>query len=94
MAIPDLAAILFTATNVLRATRLRPATPMRVAKDRRRADAVWIASWVLFAGATVAYAVFTLHDRTMAIIFTINTLFCLAIVAITGWKRVRGMGRI
>jgi tryptophan-rich sensory protein len=96
MAIADLAAVLFTATNVLRAMAYVPQLRC-VWKDRRRADAVSIASWALFAasnGATVAYAVFTLRDRTMAIIFAINALFCLAIVVITVWKRMRGIGRI
>jgi uncharacterized protein with PQ loop repeat len=92
MAFAEIAAILFTATNALRAIAYMPQIRC-VLRDKRRASGVSIATWVLFAasnGSTVAYAILTLQDAIMAVIFSFNTVACLAIVAATSWKRMHG----
>jgi uncharacterized protein with PQ loop repeat len=89
MAIVDVAAIVFTATNLLRTLAYVPQIHC-VWKDRQRADAVSVSSWGLFGISNVAttiYASLSLHDLLMAAIFTLNAICCLAIIAITCWKR-------
>ena len=82
----------FGAFAILNAARLVAYFPqiLRIRGDTHGAKAVSIATWSLFAAAnlaTVSYALVVAHDSAMAIIFTLNTLGCLAIVGFTVWKR-------
>jgi hypothetical protein len=69
---------------------------VRVHRDKAGAEAVSISTWLLFAAAnvaTVSYAVVVTHDLLSAAIFSANTIGCLAILAMTAWKRLRRSGR-
>jgi hypothetical protein len=90
MVAADFMALLFAAIDTLRALAYLPQI-VSIWRDHRGANAVSIATWSLFAsnGTTVAYALVTLHDRMMALIFASNALCCVAIVTITSLKRFR-----
>jgi hypothetical protein len=64
---------------------------IRVYRDPHDAAAVSVATWALFAAAnvaTVCYALVVAGDRAVAIVFALNAVGCLAIVAMTVCKRI------
>lgn len=64
---------------------------IRVYRDPHGAAAVSVATWALFAAAniaTVCYALVIVGDRVVAIVFAMNAAGCLAIVAMTVFKRI------
>ena len=63
---------------------------IRVYRDPHGAAAVSVTTWILFAAAnaaTVCYALTVSDDRMMAILFSLNTIACLAIAGLTASKR-------
>jgi hypothetical protein len=69
---------------------------VRVYRDPNGATAVSLTTWVLFAAAniaTVAYALAVADDRLVALVFGLNTLGCLVIVALTTVKRIHAARR-
>jgi hypothetical protein len=85
----------FAILNIARVVAYIPQV-MRVYADDNGAKAVSITTWSLFAGAnltTASYALISINDSAMALVFALNTLGCLTIVAFTIWKRFRpGIG--
>jgi hypothetical protein len=82
----------FGAFAILNSARVVAYFPqiMCIRGDGHGAKAVSIATWSLFAAAnlaTVSYALIVANDSAMAIIFALNTLGCVTIVALTAWKR-------
>jgi hypothetical protein len=68
---------------------------MRVARDRHGAAAISVTTWSLFAAANVAtvfYATVRAKDWVMAAVFGFNAVACVAIVAVTLYKRFRYRG--
>jgi hypothetical protein len=64
---------------------------IRVYRDPYGADAVSIATWGLFAAAnvaTVCHALIVANDPIVALVFAMNAIGCLAIVAMTMVKRL------
>lgn len=64
---------------------------IRVYRDPYGADAVSIATWGLFAAAnvaTVCHALIVANDPIVALVFAMNAVGCLAIVAMTMVKRL------
>jgi hypothetical protein len=64
---------------------------IRVYRDPHGAAAVPVATWALFAAAniaTVSYALIVAGDRVVAAVFAMNAVGCLAIVAMTVFKRI------
>jgi hypothetical protein len=64
---------------------------IRVYRDPHDAAAVSLLTWVLFAAAniaTVCYALTASNDRVMATVFAVNAIGCIAIVALTAYKRI------
>jgi hypothetical protein len=91
MTLANLAFAAFTLCNSARVLAYVPQI-IRAARDSNRASAISLTTWNLFAASnfsTSVYAVVQLGDWTMAGVFAANTLFCLAIVGITAWKRLR-----
>lgn len=87
----DVALAVFTACNSGRLVAYAPQI-LRIARDDRGADAISYTTWTLFAlshVSTVAYAVLTVDDWKMAAVFGANTLCCIAILAVTAYKRAR-----
>jgi hypothetical protein len=65
---------------------------IRVHRDPHGAAAVSLMTWMLFAAAnvaTVCYALTVSNDRVVAIVFALNAVGCLAITALTFFKRMR-----
>lgn len=94
MTVADVALIAFTACNMGRVLAYLPQV-LCIARDREGARAISLATWSLFALAhlsTVAYALATVGDVAMALLFAANTLGCLVIVGLTAWKRARHAG--
>jgi hypothetical protein len=64
---------------------------MRVYRDPHGAAAVSLLTWAVFAAAniaTVCYALTAADDRIIATVFALNAMGCLAIVALTAFKRM------
>jgi hypothetical protein len=64
---------------------------IRVYRDPCGAAAVSVATWGLFAAAnvaTVCYALIVANDPVVALVFAMNAVGCLAIVAMTILKRL------
>ena len=65
---------------------------IRVHRDPHGAAAVSLMTWMLFAAAnvtTVCYALTVSNDRVVAIVFALNAVGCVAIAALTFFKRMR-----
>jgi hypothetical protein len=91
MTLANLALAAFTLCNSARVLAYLPQI-VRAARDCNRASAISLTTWNLFAASnfsTSVYAVVQLGDWTLAGVFALNTLFCLVIVGITAWKRLR-----
>ncbi len=96
MTAADLALVVFTACNMGRVVAYLPQV-LCIARDREGARAISLATWTLFSLAhlsTVAYAIATVGDGTMALLFAANTVGCLTIVGLTLWKRIQHAGGI
>jgi hypothetical protein len=90
MTLADLALAAFALCNGARVLAYVPQI-IRAARDRHGASAISLTTWSLFAVSNVStsvYAVVQLADWTVAAVFALNTLFCLAIVGITAWTRL------
>lgn len=87
----DLIFGLFAASNAVRLFAYIPQL-VRIVRDTTGAMAISYWTWGLFAVShlsTVAYAVVVIDDSTVALIFSLNTAFCVAIVGMTAFKRWR-----
>lgn len=87
----ELAAIVFAGCNSARVLAYIPQI-VSIARDRNGARGLSCLTWAGFATSnlsTVAYALVALSDWNMAAVFGVNGVFCLAIVALAVWKRVR-----
>lgn len=85
----EIAIAAFAVSNAVRVLAYLPQI-VRIARDQGDARAVSCATWSLFAIshlATVAYALMVVGDITMAAVFSLNMLACLAILALTIFKR-------
>jgi hypothetical protein len=85
-----------TAFAILNSARIVAYVPQlwRVYRDQNGAAAVSIVTWLLFAAAnaaTVSYAWFAAADGLVALVFSMNTLGCLAVAALTAGKRLKAM---
>ena len=79
----------FTAINSVRVIAYVPQI-LRVARDIAGAEAISCATWIMFALShlsTVAYAMLTVEDIRMAIVFTANFAACVLILGLTIYKR-------
>ncbi|MFC4171312.1 hypothetical protein ACFOYU_04455 [Microvirga sp. GCM10011540] len=79
----------FSACNFLRLGSYVPQI-VCVARDRHGASCLSITSWSIFLlanSATAAHAAVNLGDGYLAAINGVNAGCCLAIVAVTAWKR-------
>lgn len=91
----ELAIAAFAVSNAVRVLAYLPQIA-RIARDQGDARAVSCATWSLFATshlATVAYALTVVGDLTMAAVFTLNMLACLAILGLTILKRCQARER-
>jgi len=89
MTAPEVAMVLFTAMNTVRALAYVPQI-LRIAPDGGRAEAISSTTWVMFALShlsTVAFAILAVSDLTMAAIFAANVLACLLVLVLTAYKR-------
>ena len=92
----DITVTLFTACNSLRVFAYLPQI-VQVGRDPHGATAISRTTWLLFAVShlsTVAYAVTVADDWRMAAVFGANTACCLAILALTTYKRAAYAGRL
>ena len=90
MTLADYSMIAFALLNGGRTVAYVPQM-VRVYRDPHDAAAVSLLTWMLFAAAniaTVCYALTASNDRIMAILFALNAISCLAIVALTAYKRI------
>jgi hypothetical protein len=90
MTMAELALVAFAVLNGGRAIAYLPQM-IRVYRDPHDAAAVSITTWALFAAsnaATVGYALIVAGDRVVATVFALNAVGCLAIVAMTVFKRM------
>jgi hypothetical protein len=90
MTVAELSLVAFAVLNGGRVAAYLPQM-IRVYRDPHGAAAVSVATWALFAAAniaTVSYALIVAGDRVVATVFAMNAVGCLAIVAMTVWKRI------
>jgi hypothetical protein len=90
MTIAELSLVAFALLNGGRVVAYVPQM-IRVYRDPHGAAAVSVATWALFAAAniaTVGYGLIVTGDRVVATVFALNALGCLAIVAMTVFKRI------
>lgn len=88
---PELAALLFAILNSARVLAYIPQL-LRIARDRRGAEAISCCTWGLLAlsqSSTVLYALLSLGDACMAAIFAANLAACLLVLGLTVYKRRR-----
>jgi hypothetical protein len=96
MSLEDITLWLFALCNGLRVLAYLPQM-RKAASDRHGASAISCTTWALFLVAhlaTIAYALVNRSDWWLAVCFGANALGCLAIVAITCWKRWRHAMRV
>lgn len=80
---------IFVALNAARTIAYWPQL-VRIYRDPGHASAVSLWTWIVFAAAnitTVIYALAELRDITVAAVFGVNTIGCVAIVMLTTYKR-------
>lgn len=85
----DLAMFAFTAINSVRVIAYVPQI-MRVARDTDGAQAISCTTWIMFALShlsAVAYAMLTVDDRWMAMVFAANFIASTSILTLTLYKR-------
>lgn len=90
MTLADYSLAAFAVLNGGRAVAYFPQL-IRVYRDPDGAAAVSVSTWALFAAAniaTVCYALTVSNDRTVALLFGLNAVGCLAIAGLTALKRV------
>ncbi|MBC8049405.1 MAG: hypothetical protein H7X92_04555 [Chitinophagales bacterium] len=81
--------IFFTLFNAFRIFSYLPQF-IKAARDENGASAISYTSWGLFTMANISTALYgwiNLRDETMAVLFLVNALGCLSIIAVTWWKR-------
>lgn len=86
----DASLALFAALNIMRAVAYWPQIAC-VSRDQNGAQAVSLLTWSMFAAANLATAWYGLvhgHHWLVSIVFSMNALSCLIVVAITLWKRM------
>jgi len=89
MTLGDLSFYLFTLFNGLRVVSYLPQI-VRVARDENGASVISCTTWLLWTGAnatTGLYAGINLDDPMLAAINWLNAFCCLAVIALTAWKR-------
>lgn len=89
MTLAELALAAFGLCNSLRVVAYIPQI-LTVARDRGGASGVSCTTWAFFAVShvsTVAYALFTLGDQRMALIFGANALCCGLLLLLIAWRR-------
>jgi hypothetical protein len=89
MTLGEAAFLAFSACNFLRLGSYVPQI-IRVARDQHGASCISFTSWSIFLLAnstTAAHAAVNLGDDFLAMISGVNAICCLAIVALTAWKR-------
>ncbi|MBM1175491.1 hypothetical protein [Microvirga arabica] len=89
MTLGEAAFLAFSACNFLRLGSYVPQI-IRVARDQHGASCISFTSWSIFLLAnstTAAHAAVNLGDGLLALISAVNAICCLAIVALTAWKR-------
>lgn len=89
MTLGEAAFLAFSACNFLRLGSYVPQI-IRVARDQHGASCISFTSWSIFLLAnstTAAHAAVNLGDGFLAMISGVNAICCLAIVALTAWKR-------
>jgi len=88
---PELAAGIFATCNSARILAYIPQI-VRIMRDRNGSPGVSCLTWAGFTAAnfsTVAYALVVAPNRVMAVVFGVNGVFCVAIVTLTVWTRLR-----
>jgi hypothetical protein len=86
-----LATVIFAACNSARVVAYIPQI-VRITRDRNGSPGVSCLTWAGFAASnvsTVAYSLMVGSDLILAAVFGVNAVFCLAIVALTVWTRLR-----
>ncbi|MFN7643681.1 MAG: hypothetical protein ACK5PW_11485 [Burkholderiales bacterium] len=89
MSLPEATLAAFSFFNVLRLVSYLPQL-WRIARDGHGATAISYSTWGIWIGAnasTAAYAWVNLADARLAAINGINTLCCIAVCALTAFKR-------
>lgn len=89
MSLPELTLALFSLFNLLRLVSYLPQL-WRIARDTHGATAISYSTWGIWIGAnasTCAYAWVNLGDRWLATVNGVNTGCCVAVCALTAWKR-------
>jgi hypothetical protein len=89
--IPETVLSLFAAINTVRVIAYVPQIT-RAARDQNGATAISYTTWGLFFVShlsTIAYALVCQGDALLALIFLGNAIACLAIIAVTFFKRRR-----
>jgi hypothetical protein len=93
----EVALAAFTLCNALRLGAYLPQI-VRIGRDAGGATAISYTTWGIFTVSnlsTVAYALITLGDPRMALVFGVNAACCVGVLAITAVKRAqvrRGAG--
>src|SRR5262245_65425543 len=89
MSLEEITLALFAACNSVRVVAYVPQI-LRAATDKNGASSISFMTWFLFLLAhlsTVAYALVNRSDWGLAACFAVNAVCCVAILAITYWKR-------
>jgi hypothetical protein len=87
----ELAAVIFAACNSARVLAYIPQI-VSITRDRNGSPGISCLTWAGFAAAnvsTVAYSFMMRSDFITAAVFGVNAVFCLAIVTLTVWTRLR-----
>jgi len=90
MRLADLALVAFALCNGARVLAYIPQI-ICAARDRNCANAISLTTWSLLVASNIStsgYAITQLADWTIAGIFAVNTIFGVAVVAVTAWKRL------
>jgi hypothetical protein len=91
MEMPELTLSLFYAFNAMRIGAYLPQI-VRVANDEEGAKAISFTAWSVWIGAngsTAAYALLISPNWTLFVVNVMNTVGCIAVVLLTGWKRAQ-----
>ena len=94
---PTAADVILLAYGICNTVRVVSYLPqiVRIARDRDGARAIALSTWWLWIAAnatTALYAWVNLADAPLAFLNALNALCCLAVVALTVWKRMTMAG--
>jgi hypothetical protein len=81
----------FTVANVFQIVSYVPQI-VCVARDRNGASAIAYSTWLIWlagSAATTAYAMVNIWDIWLAVVNAVHSVCCIAVVALTAWKRNR-----